>query len=179
MFTRFRTRFTVEDGLSSNVVKCHRSNTRWILMDRHGRWAESIQRKTFHADLFPRPKINATRHCQHAGGGAGRRSVDWDQRRPGPHPTFGAGSIRPILIGLLSSRRGHKRRDHMSSLHPKRPIVGGESRPRSAQHGESSGGALWFTGGNGIFRVFRSRFQTKSRRPCGGPHFLDTKTGLS
>src|SRR5271169_850416 len=32
-----------------------RSNTQRILMDRYGRWAGSIRRQTFHADLFSRP----------------------------------------------------------------------------------------------------------------------------
>ena len=52
--------------------ECHPSNTRWVLMDRHGRWVKSIRRKTVHAVLFSRPKVNATRYCQIVGGGTRR-----------------------------------------------------------------------------------------------------------
>jgi signal transduction histidine kinase len=31
-------------------------------MDRHGRWAESVRRKTLHANLFPRSGVDASRH---------------------------------------------------------------------------------------------------------------------
>jgi hypothetical protein len=88
--------------------QCHPANSKRISVDRHGRGSESIQRKTFRGDLFSGPKINATRHRQHAGGRTRWRSMDWYQRRAGPYLTAGVGPIRPVPIGLLSSWRGYQ-----------------------------------------------------------------------
>jgi IS30 family transposase len=52
-------------------------------MDRYGRWAESIRRKTFHADLFSRPPDSSTRQSPEIARHGGRpayRAYNADQQ---------------------------------------------------------------------------------------------------
>jgi hypothetical protein len=101
-----RTTFSVEDGLSSNVVNAivqTRNGFLWIGTDAG---LNRFDGRHFTPIYFRGPRATPQGIVSAPAEGAGRRFVDWDQRRPGPHPTSSAGSIRPILIGLLSSRYG-------------------------------------------------------------------------